>query len=78
MSRVKDIMEGRNQGLAFALKVARAGGIEALEKEIQSRSLTGVSLNVPRKELEVATESMRLRATSYRGSNCNIFNNVVR
>jgi len=63
MSRVKDIMEGRNQGLAFALKVARAGGVEALEKEIQSRNISGISLNVPCKEVEVATDSMRLRAT---------------
>lgn len=63
MGKISDLMEGRNQGLVFALNVVREGGIEALEREIQSRNLSGVSLNIPRKELEVATESMRLRAT---------------
>lgn len=63
MAKISNLMEGRNQGLVFALKVVREGGIEALKKEIQSRNLSGVSLNIPRKELVVATESMRLRAT---------------
>lgn len=61
--KVNDLMTGRNEGLVMALKIVREGGIEALEKEIEYRNLTGVSLNIPRKELEVATTKIRLRAT---------------
>lgn len=61
--KVNDLMHGRNQGLLMALKIVKDGGIEALEKEIKYRNLTGVSLNIPRKELEAATTTIRLRAT---------------
>lgn len=61
--KVNDLMHGRNQGLLMALKIVNDGGIEALEKEIKYRNLTGVSLNIPRKELEAATTTIRLRAT---------------
>ena len=63
MSKVNDLMEGRNQGLALAFKVVKDGGIEALEKEIRYRNLTGISLNIPRKEIEAATANINLRAT---------------
>lgn len=63
MAKINDLMTGRNEGLLMALKIIQEDGIEALEKEIQYRNLSGVSLNVPRKELVVATESMRMRAT---------------
>lgn len=63
MSNINDLMAGRNQGLVMALKVVKDNGIEALEKEIKYRNLIGVSLNIPRKELEVATTKIRLRAT---------------
>ncbi|HBI73632.1 MAG TPA: hypothetical protein DEG06_05110 [Lachnospiraceae bacterium] len=61
--KVNDLMTGRNQGMAMALKIVRDGGIEALEKEIEYRNLTGVSLNITRPELEQATTAIRLRAT---------------
>jgi hypothetical protein len=61
--KVNDLMQGRNQGMAMALKIVRDGGIEALEKEIEYRNLTGVSLNITRSELEQATTAIRLRAT---------------
>lgn len=63
LSKINDLMCGRNQGLLMALNVVKEGGTEALEKEIEFRNLTGVSLNIPRKELEEATKSMRIRAT---------------
>jgi len=37
--KVNDLMTGRNQGMAMALKIVRDGGIEALEKEIEYRKL---------------------------------------
>ena len=61
--KVNDLMQGHNQGMAMALKIVRDGGIEALEKEIEYRNLTGVSLNITRPELEQATTAIRLRAT---------------
>ncbi len=61
--KVNDLMQGHNQGMAMALKIVRDGGIEALEKEIEYRNLTGVSLNITRSELEQATTAIRLRAT---------------
>ncbi len=63
MAKINELMNGRNQGLAFALKVVKEGGIEALENEIKSRNLSGVSLNITRKELEDATIKMRMHAT---------------
>jgi len=63
MSRVKEQMEFRNQGMALALKFIHEGGVEELEKEIAFRNISGVSLNIPRKDLEEATINMRIRAT---------------
>jgi hypothetical protein len=63
MGKTNDLMTGRNQGLAMALKIVNDGGIEALEKEIQYRNLTGVSLNLTKAEMEAATTKMRLHAT---------------
>lgn len=46
MAKVNELMEGRNQGLVLALKIAKEQGIEALEKEIQYRNITGVSMKL--------------------------------
>ncbi len=63
MSKQNDINYGRNQGLAFALSIVRSGGIEALEKEVQDRGITGVSLNVTHKEIQEASWKVNVRAT---------------
>lgn len=63
MSKVSDIMEGRNQGMAFALKIIQEGGIEALDKEIRDRGISGVSLNLTRDEVKEATWKVSVRAT---------------
>ncbi|MDF2608892.1 MAG: hypothetical protein K0R92_366 [Lachnospiraceae bacterium] len=63
MSNIKDLMEGRNQGMAFALKIARKGGIEALEKEIKYRNISGVSLNLTQKDIREASKLVSIRAT---------------
>lgn len=61
--KLSERMQIRNEGMLMAYKVAKDGGVEALEKEIQFRNLTGVSLNIPRKEIEEATANINLRAT---------------
>lgn len=63
MGKINELMDGRNQGLVMALKVVKDGGIEALEKEIQYRNLSGVSLNITKAELDEATHKMKMHAT---------------
>jgi hypothetical protein len=69
MSKVNDLMQGRNQGLILALKIVHEGGIEALEKEIQYRNLSGVSLNLTQKEIKDASWKVSVRATEV--ADCN-------
>ncbi|MFQ7607471.1 hypothetical protein [uncultured Blautia sp.] len=57
-SRNKE-MQARTEGMAYALKIAKQDGIEELEKEIKFRNLTGISLNVSRKDLNAASERIK-------------------
>lgn len=50
MAKRDDLMQGRAEGMAFALRIAREGGIEALEKEIRMRNIWGLQVNVPMKK----------------------------
>jgi hypothetical protein len=63
MGKMNDLMEGRNQGLALALKIVQEGGPEALEKELQYRNVTGISLNLTRQEIKDASYKAHVRAT---------------
>lgn len=56
---LKDYQKGRNDGLAFAWKVVREGGAEALEKEIQMRGVTGIHVNLTQAELIEALEPIK-------------------
>lgn len=62
-SSIKDKMHDRNQGMVMALRIAKEGGIEALEKEIQYRGISGVSLNLTRDEMKEALWKVSVRAT---------------
>lgn len=44
-------MEGRNEGMAFALKIAKERGIEGLEEEVKMRGITNLPTSVSRKAL---------------------------
>lgn len=61
--KVNDLMTGRNEGMAMALKIVQEGGIEALEKEIQYRNISGISLNLTQKEIQDASYKAYVRAT---------------
>ena len=63
MSRISDIMEGRNQGLMMAHKIVKEGGLEALTKEINYRNISGISLNLTQKEIQDASWKAHVRAT---------------
>lgn len=52
-------MQGRAEGMAYALRIAETDGIEGLRTECKKRNITGLNLNVSHKELEIATEQMR-------------------
>lgn len=63
MAKVNELMEGRNQGLVLALKIAKEQGIDALEKEIQYRNITGVSMKLTKTEMNAATTKMKIHST---------------
>lgn len=63
MSKMNDRMEGRNQGIAFALELARKGGIEALEKEVAARNISGLSMTMAQKEVEKNIRTMQFHST---------------
>ena len=39
MAKRDDYMKGRQEGMSYALKIAKEGGLEALEKEIKYRNI---------------------------------------
>jgi hypothetical protein len=57
------MMEARNQGIAFALKLAREGGIEALEREVVARNISGLSMTMAQKEVEKNIRTMQFHST---------------
>lgn len=59
MSSLNKEMQARTEGMAYALRIAKEKGIEELEKEIKSRNLTGISLNLSRKDLNKASEKIK-------------------
>lgn len=48
---MKDYGVGRDDGLALALRLVEAGGIEALRKEIKDRGIHGIHTSYAEKEL---------------------------
>jgi len=59
MARISKEQQLHLDGMAFALRIAKAGGIEALEKEITYRGIKNIPLNVSQQEL---TAVARIRA----------------
>ena len=58
MSSFNKEMQARTEGMAYAFRIAKEKGIEELEKEIKFRNLTGISLNLSRKDLNKASEKI--------------------
>lgn len=59
MSKMNSYMQGRTEGMEFALRLVKDKGIEELEKEIKFRQRTGISLNVTRQELNAASNKIK-------------------
>ncbi len=45
-------MDGRNEGMAFALQIAKEKGIDGLEQEVKMRGLTNLPTKVSKKALD--------------------------
>lgn len=59
MSKLDQYMQGRTEGMEFALRLAKDKGIDELEKEVRFRQKTGISLNVTRQELNAASNKIK-------------------
>ena len=64
MGKQNDLIEGRNQGILYAYKIAKEKGIEALEEEIRYRNITNVNILVPKAEMVRASDTMRRHCTT--------------
>lgn len=61
MAKRDDLLQGRAEGMAFALRIAREGGVEALEREILMRNIWGLQVNVPMKDIQEIKTKITLR-----------------
>ena len=59
MNKMREYERGREDGLSIALRIAKEGGIEALEKEIKFRGITGIHTSLASKDLDKASEQIK-------------------
>lgn len=59
MNKMREYERGREDGLSLALRIAKEGGIEALEKEIKFRGVTGIHTSLASKDLDKASEQIK-------------------
>ena len=59
MNKMREYERGREDGLSLALRIAKEGGIEALECEIKFRGVTGIHTSLASKDLDKASEKIK-------------------
>lgn len=59
MNKMREYERGREDGLDLALRIVKQGGIEALEKEIKFRNITGVHTSLATKDLDKASQKIK-------------------
>jgi hypothetical protein len=59
MGKIDDMMAGRNDGLAMALRIVKQGGVEALEREIEFRKLRSFSTKLTMAEYQAFERKIR-------------------
>lgn len=59
MNKMREYERGREDGLSLALRIAKEGGIEALEREIKFRGVTGIHTSLASKDLDKAAEKIK-------------------
>lgn len=52
-------MEGRNEGMSFALRIAKEKGIEGLEAEVKMRGITNLPSSVSKKALDECVTNIK-------------------
>lgn len=55
MAKRNDYITGREDGLLMALEIVKNEGVEALEKEIKFRNVTGIRTALAKKDINRAT-----------------------
>lgn len=55
MAKRNDYITGREDGLLMALEIVKNEGVEALEKEIEFRNITGIRTALAKKDINRAT-----------------------
>lgn len=59
MNKQREYGIGREDGLSLAYRIVREGGIEALEKELKFRNVTGIHTSLAAKDLNKASEKIK-------------------
>lgn len=59
MNKMREYEKGREDGLDLALRIVRDGGLEALEKEIRFRNISGIHTSLAAKDLDKASEKIK-------------------
>lgn len=59
MNKMTEYMRGREDGLDLAYRIVKDGGIEALEKEMKWRGVSGIHTPLAKKDLEKATQKIK-------------------
>ena len=62
MSKMTDYQAGREDGLLLAERIVKEGGLERLQEEIKYRGITGVHTQLAKKEIEKASEVIKMAA----------------
>ena len=63
MGKVNDIMQARNEGIAYAYRKASEQGLEELKKEIEFRNISGISIIPSKGEMKANYKHMAMHAT---------------
>ena len=59
MNKMREYERGREDGLDLALRIVKDGGLEALEKEIKFRGVSGVHTSLASKDLDKASQKIK-------------------
>ena len=59
MNKQREYECGREDGLDLAYRIVKEGGIEALEKELKFRNVTGIHTSLAAKDLNKASEKIK-------------------
>ena len=59
MARIDKEEQARREGMAYALRIAKEKGIDALEEDLKMRTAIGLPVGVDRKALNQFTENVK-------------------